>query len=475
MVAVDSGPLDSRKSSTVPVNITITDLNDNAPVFVEKDYKATIVDNIPFFPEASPIVQVMATDKDIGLNGRLVYSLVSGNQEQLFRIDNTTGVIYPNASFLGHKGEEFSLVVEVVDEGGAGVWPAPDRAGVQVLVESVNSHKPAWSPAPPHNETVTVREEEESVGAVFKTVQAMDQDGEDNENGRVSYSFKVRNENVLETPEFRIDERTGELRTKVTLDREQRDHYELVIAARDHGTPVAFETLRFLTVVVEDIDDNTPVFVKSGSGVVKFTVPEEEEPGYLVGRVDAVDPDAGAFGRVFYYILRGNEGTWFSIDKTQGNLYTKQKLDREERDHYTLLVKASNNPGIVCEAAHCDINVDEVDPTDDSVIEIDITIQDINDNMLQFSSDKFYVGVPFDASVGDLVMDATAFDPDTDNGRVSYSIKSSNLFRQGETQSAGSLVPSPFRMSEGGSRILLDSLMAEFNQQRSVFATRVLY
>ena len=38
--------------------------------------------------------------------------------------------------------------------------------------------------------------------------------------------------------------------------------------------------------------------------VVKFTVPEEEEPPYLVGRVEAEDPDAGRNGRIFYYILR---------------------------------------------------------------------------------------------------------------------------------------------------------------------------
>lgn len=410
---------------------------------------------------------MLATDDDIGLNSRLFYYLAEGNSEGLFRIDNVTGVLYPNASFLGQKGKEFILVVEVTDEEGEGEWEGPDQARVTVQVESVNTYKPRWNPAPPPNETVSIKEETEMIGVVIKTVQAVDQDGEENENGRVGYYFKVKNENVLETPEFKIDERTGEIRSKVKLDREVQDHYELVIIAKDHGTPVAFETLRFLNIVVEDIDDNLPLFPMSvGNSVIKFTVPEEEEPGYFVGRVEALDPDAGQFGRIFYYILSGNEGSWFRIDKTQGTLYTKQKLDREERDEYTLLVKASNNPGIVCEATYCDIKMTDDDVNDDSIIEIDITIQDINDNMLQFSSDKYYVGVPYNAGVGDLIMDATAFDPDMDNGDVSYSIKSSNLFRQGESISAGSLVPSPFKINEGGSRILLDSLMAEYNQQR---------
>ena len=253
------------------------------------------------------------------------------------------------------------------------------------------------------------------------------------------------------------------------LDREEKDHYELVIVARDHGTPVAFETLRFLNVIVEDIDDNSPKFppaLTSDNNIIKFTVPEEEKPGYVVGRVEAVDPDAGKYGRVFYYITRGNEGSWFSIDKTQGTIYTKQTLDREERDQYTLFVKASNNPGYVCEANHCDIKMSETNTEDGSILKIEVNIQDINDNDLQFVTNQFFVGIPFDASVGDLILDAQAVDLDLDaNGKITYSIKSSNLFKQGATESAGSLVPSPFKMTQNG-RIILDSLMAEFNQQR---------
>ena len=49
--------------------------------------------------------------------------------------------------------------------------------------------------------------------------------------------------------------------------------------------------------------------------------------------------------------------------------------------------------------------------TNCSSLKVATVLQDINDNKLQFRADKFYVGVPFDASVGDLVMDVTAFDP----------------------------------------------------------------
>lgn len=51
-------------------------------------------------------------------------------------------------------------------------------------------------------------------------------DGDSGENGRVTYHFKVKNENVQETDEFMINEETGEIRAKVPLDRETKSSYQ---------------------------------------------------------------------------------------------------------------------------------------------------------------------------------------------------------------------------------------------------------
>ena len=84
----------------------------------------------------------------------------------------------------------------------------------------------------------------------------------------------------------------------------------------------------------------------------------------------------------------------------------------------------------------------------------------------RFSSPEYFVGVPFDARAGDLILDAEAADPDLDDGAdLTYALRSSELYRAGETRSSGSLVPSPFVMAEGG-RLTLGQLVAEFNQDR---------
>lgn len=53
-------------------------MNDNAPSFANKNYKATIVENIDLNPPAK-IVQVYAEDPDDGSYGTVIYSIVSGN------------------------------------------------------------------------------------------------------------------------------------------------------------------------------------------------------------------------------------------------------------------------------------------------------------------------------------------------------------------------------------------------------------
>lgn len=57
------------------------------------------------------------------------------------------------------------------------------------------------------------------------TVKAIDRDSGDN--GKVIYHMKVGNRNVQETEEFSINQETGELRSKIILDRETKGKFEV--------------------------------------------------------------------------------------------------------------------------------------------------------------------------------------------------------------------------------------------------------
>lgn len=163
------------------------------------------------------------------------------------------------------------------------------------------------------------------------TVKAIDKD--ENENGRLTYHFKMNDENVQETEEFSINPNTGELRTKLSLDRETKSKYEvhknitlpilihyqtiklilqknilfilsnrvffvcaniifffqLVLVARDHGSPKWYETIRHLTVLLVDENDNRPEFPGSKStNPYHFYVTENNERNILIGKNERV-------------------------------------------------------------------------------------------------------------------------------------------------------------------------------------------
>lgn len=78
VVASDGAPNQIKRSISVPVYLNITDINDNAPIFAQKEYNVTVMENIGLNPPV-PLLQVNATDADEGAFGSVRYSIVGGN------------------------------------------------------------------------------------------------------------------------------------------------------------------------------------------------------------------------------------------------------------------------------------------------------------------------------------------------------------------------------------------------------------
>jgi hypothetical protein len=73
-----------KKEATATVNIFVTDVNDNAPVFKNAPYSADVAENA----KVGHLVRtVIATDADSGPFGRVTYSIANGNTGKAFRID----------------------------------------------------------------------------------------------------------------------------------------------------------------------------------------------------------------------------------------------------------------------------------------------------------------------------------------------------------------------------------------------------
>lgn len=74
-------------SDSARVSISVTDVNDNAPVFLSPAAVSVTEDR----PTGFVALHVVAQDNDLGENGRVSYSLRAGNGDGRFHLNPSTG------------------------------------------------------------------------------------------------------------------------------------------------------------------------------------------------------------------------------------------------------------------------------------------------------------------------------------------------------------------------------------------------
>lgn len=80
--------------NTVPLAINLEDINDNAPIFIQRKYETRLLENKKNFE--TPL-QVEARDADLNgtRNSDVFYEIIEGEFQNNFTIDVQTGLIQP--------------------------------------------------------------------------------------------------------------------------------------------------------------------------------------------------------------------------------------------------------------------------------------------------------------------------------------------------------------------------------------------
>lgn len=201
-----------------------------------------------------------------------------------------------------------------------------------------------------------------------------------------------------------IDHTTGEIRTKVLLDRETRASYSLV------AIPLSGENVRVVVRVLDE-NDNAPTFP---TPVMHIEFPENTPRDVKRTLNPARDLDLGRFNTQRYNIVSGNVNNAFRLSshrERDGVLYLDLQingfLDRETTPAYSLVIEA----------------LDGGTPPLRGQMTVNITIQDVNDNQPIFNQSRYFATIPENATVGTSVLQVYASDADAgDNGLVKYSI-----------------------------------------------------
>ncbi|KAM4747111.1 protocadherin Fat 2 [Rhinophrynus dorsalis] len=383
---------DSRnppRVSQTKVEVYVEDVNDNAPEFLKTPYYTVIEDGLE---PGDVIFQVSAIDKDTGRNGALTFWLVE--DYKYFRIDPNLGDIVLKQPFDFEALNQYILRVGVKDHGQPFLQAEED---VVIIVR--NKSNPIFQSL---YYTVTVPENVPVYTPILH-IQARSPEG-----FRVIYNI-VENEALVL---FSIDFKTGTLCVSGQLDYETKSKHTLTIRATD--TALGFFSETRVSVEVEDVNDNPPIFSQM---VYLSHIMERLPPFRPVIQVTASDQDSGQNQEVSYHIL-GNDTDdtheFFHIDSKTGKITTAQELDYEMKHQYQFKVRATDN-GLP--PLH----------TDALVV---VNVSDMNDNPPEFRQLQYEANVSELANCGHIVIKVQALDQDSiDAGKLKYRILSGNNHR----------------------------------------------
>ncbi|XP_032929345.1 protocadherin gamma-B5-like [Catharus ustulatus] len=325
LTAVDSG--DPARSGTAQVRINVTDANDNPPVFSKSVYEARVAENLAV---ESLVLRVRATDADSGSNGRVSYSFgsVPDAISALFAIDSESGEVRTAGHLDFEEKSKYIFSLEATDGGGL-----TDHCEIQIDITDENDNVPEITvlslsiPVP----------EDVPIGTVVALLKVNDPDS--GENGQVSCELSG------EAPLSIVASPGGSYKvvTASALDREQASEHRVTVVARDRGRPVLSSSTE-LVLEVSDVNDNAPVFEEA---VYSAYVAENNAAGALLLRVQARDADAGANGRVSYWLAGGSAGAagaapLVSVEARSGALYAQRSLDYEQCREFSVEVRAQD-------------------------------------------------------------------------------------------------------------------------------------
>ncbi|XP_051275375.1 protocadherin alpha-3-like [Dicentrarchus labrax] len=402
LIAADGGK--PSKSGSIEIIVDVLDVNDNSPVFTNELYSASLKENVPV---GTLVIQVNATDLDMGANGEIIYSFgneVDSKLMDVFSIDANTGEIKVTGQIDFEESKSYEIDIQASDKGPV---PLTTDKSVMITVIDVNDNAPEIEVT---SFSSSIKEDSK-IGTTVALISVSDLDS--GINGKVICIIK---EDVPFTLSPSLQENMYAVVTRSQLDREIISQFDVTIIAKDTGDPV-FSTDKTISIVVSDVNDNSPRFLSSP---YVFYITENNIPGASVFSVKASDRDEGDNALISYNILREASrdtklASFLNINSDNGDILALKSFDFETLKTFQFQVVAS----------------DSGTPSLSSNVTVNVFILDQNDNapviLYPVSSNGSAEGVeeiPRNVNAGHLVTKVRAYDADIGyNGWLLFSLQ----------------------------------------------------
>ncbi|XP_068443365.1 protocadherin gamma-C5-like isoform X10 [Clinocottus analis] len=245
ITATDSGspPLSSKR--VIPVSIT--DVNDNPPVFTQPSYNVYVKENVV---PGSILYSVSASDLDFGENAKISYSILDSKVQDVsvssyVYINSDNGSIYSMHSFDYEKLKVFQIRVQAKDQGSPSL---SSNATVHVFILDQNDNAPAVIyPSSAALGSLSHQRMPRSAKAGHLVTKLTAVDADSGHNAWISYKITEATDASL----FTVNLYTGEVRTKRAVSEQDESSQRLLIEIKDDGEPVQSATVT-VSILLED-------------------------------------------------------------------------------------------------------------------------------------------------------------------------------------------------------------------------------
>lgn len=315
------------------VSVHVSDSSDNPPFFEQLSYECVLSQEAT---RGQFVTVLSANDPDYIDSNKLIYTIVEGNEQQTYHMDPLSGVI--TLMNMQNFGDTHIAVlnVSVTD----GVYTSYTRVKISIL--PANLHNPNFEQLVYEAKV----NENQLAGRFVSSLRA--KDGDFGRYGKVTYA--IVSDEMREI--FDIDGDTGDVITKVKLDREARKSYDVLVMASDEGGRSGFTTLR---VSVADENEFSPQFINTE---YKTAIHANLSRNIVFLRIKAIDLDENQNAAVKYTIYDSeNKGVKdvFGINEQNGGVYLKFDAEKFENQMFQFFVRA-HDAGIP--SLHSDVPVD---------------------------------------------------------------------------------------------------------------------
>ncbi|XP_056373091.1 protocadherin gamma-B5-like isoform X27 [Hyla sarda] len=245
-----SPPLSTNKT----IQLTISDVNDNAPVFERMNYIVYIMENNQ---PGTSIHNIVALDLDQGDNGKITYSIVNSNIDNIpvtsyVSINSMTGVLYAQRSFDYEQLRELQFQVMAKDSGSP---PLSSNVTVRICIIDKNDNAPKiLYPSADTEGSAFFEFIPHSAEKGYLVTKVIAVDADSGHNAWLSY-------HLIQVPDpslLTIGQHNGEIRIGRDLPDIETLRQKIVVLVKDNGVPSLSSTVTLNLVVAENFQQIMP-------------------------------------------------------------------------------------------------------------------------------------------------------------------------------------------------------------------------